>query len=65
MRVIIRHLLDDRGHHRLTLSTSPTNARAIRVYEKVGFRRVGVQHRAVWDRVAGEWVDELLMELVR
>jgi aminoglycoside 6'-N-acetyltransferase len=65
MRVVIRHLLDDRGHHRLTLSTSPTNERAIHVYEKVGFRRVGVHHRAVWDRAEGEWVDELLMELVR
>jgi aminoglycoside 6'-N-acetyltransferase len=63
MRTIARHLIEDRGHHRLTLTTSPDNARAIHVYEKLGFRRVGVTRLS--ERGAdGTWHDELLMELV-
>jgi aminoglycoside 6'-N-acetyltransferase len=60
----VRHLIEERGHHRITLSTSPRNARAIRSYEKTGFRPVGVMHKAARSRVTGEWEDELLMELV-
>ena len=63
MRTITRHLIDDRGHHRITLTTSPENARAIRAYEKTGFRRVGVMRRSE-KRADGRWYDELLMELV-
>ena len=64
MRVVVRHLIDDRGHHRLTLGTSVENARAIRCYEKVGFRRVGVMRKAARSHLTGEWEDELLMEYV-
>ena len=63
MRAITRHLIADRGHHRITLTTWPDNARAIRVYEKVGFRRVGVT-RLSERGDDGTWHDELLMELV-
>jgi aminoglycoside 6'-N-acetyltransferase len=64
MRLIVRHLLEDRGHHRITLSTAVDNARAIHVYEKVGFRRVGVTRKSELDVGTGEWRDELLMEYV-
>jgi aminoglycoside 6'-N-acetyltransferase len=64
MRTIARHLLEERGHHRLTLTTAPDNARAIRSYEKVGFRPVGVTRSSQRDAQTGKWVDELLMELV-
>jgi aminoglycoside 6'-N-acetyltransferase len=64
MRMIVRHLIEERGHHRVTLSTSVDNARAIRVYEKVGFRRVGVMRKASRSHISGEWEDELLMEYV-
>ena len=59
------HLLDDRGHHRITIDPSPDNRRAIRCYEKVGFRRVGVMRSEWRDRATGEWRDTLFMELVR
>jgi len=63
MRAITRHLIEERGHHRITLTTSPGNARAIRAYEKVGFRQVGVTRLS--ERTPdGSWRDELLMELV-
>jgi aminoglycoside 6'-N-acetyltransferase len=64
MRTVVRHLIEDRGHHRVTLATSVDNERAVHVYEKVGFRRVGVMRKAALNHLTGEWEDELLMELV-
>jgi aminoglycoside 6'-N-acetyltransferase len=64
MRLVVRHLIDERRHHRITLYTSPDNARAIRSYEKVGFRPVGVLRKSSRNTVTGVWEDELLMELV-
>jgi aminoglycoside 6'-N-acetyltransferase len=64
MRAVVHHLIEDRGHHRITLGTSVDNARAIHVYEKVGFRRVGVMRKAALSHISGEWEDEFLMELV-
>lgn len=64
MRQIVRHLIEERGHHRVTLSTAVDNARAIRVYEKVGFRPVGVMRKSSFSEARGEWEDELLMEYV-
>jgi aminoglycoside 6'-N-acetyltransferase len=64
MRTIARHLVEDRGHHRLTLSTAVDNAQAIRSYEKAGFRPIGVAHAAARDPRTGDWGDELMMELV-
>jgi aminoglycoside 6'-N-acetyltransferase len=63
MRTLIGWLLGARGHHRLTVDPAAENARAIRVYEKLGFRRVGVLRR--YERVEdGVWRDALLMELL-
>ena len=60
---IVRHLIDDLGHHRVTIDPAADNAAAIRSYEKAGFRRVGVM-RAYERDVGGEgWHDGLLMEL--
>ena len=42
MRTLIAWLFDVRGHHRLTVDPAAENARAIHVYEKLGFRPVGV-----------------------
>jgi aminoglycoside 6'-N-acetyltransferase len=62
MRVLIAWLIDTRGHHRLTVDPAVVNARAVHVYEKLGFRRVGVLRR--YERVEdGVWRDALLMEL--
>ena len=64
MTIVVRLLTEERGHHRITLSTSPQNERAIRCYEKVGFRRVGVTRKSELSHLTGEWEDELLMEYV-
>ena len=63
MRTLIAWLIDVRGHHRLTVDPAAFNARAIHVYEKLGFRAVGVLRQ--YERVAGgSWRDALLMELL-
>jgi len=63
MRTLIAWLIDARGHHRLTVDPAAANARAIHVYEKLGFRPVGVLRE--YERVAdGSWRDALLMELL-
>jgi len=63
MRTLIAWLIDVRGHHRLTVDPAVANARAVHVYEKLGFRPVGVLRR--YERVEdGAWRDALLMELV-
>jgi aminoglycoside 6'-N-acetyltransferase len=63
MRTLIAWLIDVRGHHRLTVDPAVVNARAIHVYEKLGFRPVGVLRQ--YERVVGDsWRDALLMELL-
>ena len=61
---LVRHLLEDRGHHRVTIDPSSDNAVAIRSYEKAGFRPVGVLRLAERRPATGRWGDVVLMELV-
>jgi aminoglycoside 6'-N-acetyltransferase len=63
MRTVMRYLIEQRGHHRITLGTWPHNTRAIHVYEKLGFRRIGIT-RLSERGDDGTWHDELLMEYV-
>jgi aminoglycoside 6'-N-acetyltransferase len=61
--VLVRHLIESRGHHRLTIDPAAANERAIRCYAAVGFTRVGVMRQ--YERAAdGSWRDGLLMELL-
>ncbi|HET7182769.1 MAG TPA: GNAT family N-acetyltransferase [Candidatus Limnocylindrales bacterium] len=63
LRTLVRYLIDIRGHHRLTIDPAASNARAIRSYEKVGFRPVGVMRR--YERGKdGSFHDGLLMDLL-
>ena len=64
VRRVVRHLFDERGHHRVTIDPATTNAAAIRAYEKVGFTRVGVMRRYERDADGSGWHDGLLMELL-
>ena len=63
VRTMARHLLDDLGHHRLVIDPAAHNERAIRCYEKVGFKRVGVL-RQYWLDGDGVWRDGLLLDLL-
>ena len=63
IRAAVRWLVDERGHHRITIDPAADNVAAIRAYERVGFRPVGVMRR--YERGAdGTWHDGLLMELL-
>jgi aminoglycoside 6'-N-acetyltransferase len=64
VRLVVRHLVDDRGHHRITIDPAVENVAAIRSYEKVGFRRVGVLRRSERDADGAGWHDGLLMDLL-
>lgn len=60
---LARHLVDDRGHRRITIDPAAENLRAIRSYECVGFEPVG-RMRAYCRKPDGRWVDGLLMDLL-
>ena len=53
----------DRGHHRFTIAPAAHNERAIRCYEAVGFKPIGIARES--DRAPdGTWWDSLLMDLL-
>jgi len=63
VRTMARHLIDEHGHHRLEIDPAADNAAAIRCYEKVGFRPVGIRRRSERGN-DGSWHDGLLMDLL-
>lgn len=63
VRVLARYLIEERGHHRLTIDPAADNTAAIRAYEKVGFRPVGVM-RSYERGPDGTFHDGLLMEML-
>jgi aminoglycoside 6'-N-acetyltransferase len=64
VRVLVRFLLFERNHHRIIIDPAASNAAAIRTYEKIGFRRVGIMRN--YERgTDGTWHDGLLMDLLR
>lgn len=64
MRTLARHLLHDRGHHRLVADPQASNEAAIRCCERVGFRKVGLM-RAYERGPDGEWHDCLMLEALK
>ena len=64
VRTLARWLFDVRGHHRLTIDPAADNARAIRTYEKVGFKPVGLMRK--YERGhSRSFHDGLLMDMLR
>jgi len=64
VRTLARHLVRDRGHHRITIDPAVDNPTAIRCYAAVGFRPVGVMRRYERDPDGRGWHDALLMDLL-
>jgi aminoglycoside 6'-N-acetyltransferase len=64
VRRLVRRLVEERGHHRITIDPATTNVAAIRAYEKAGFKSVGVMRSYERDVDGPGWHDGLLMELV-
>jgi aminoglycoside 6'-N-acetyltransferase len=63
VRTLARWLVRERGHHRVTIDPAVENPVAVRAYEKVGFRPVGVL-REYWTDPSGIRHDGLLMDLL-
>ena len=63
IRVLARFLIDELGHHRLIIDPAAHNTNAIKAYERVGFKSVGVMRR--YERgTDGTWHDGLLMDML-
>ena len=63
VRSLARHLYEVRGHHRLTIDPAVANTRAIRAYERVGFKPVGVMRQ--YERGPdGTFRDGFLMDML-
>jgi aminoglycoside 6'-N-acetyltransferase len=63
IRALAAYLIDELGHHRLTIDPAAENANAIRAYESVGFRPVGVM-RQYEQGLDGTFHDGLLMDML-
>jgi aminoglycoside 6'-N-acetyltransferase len=64
VKQVVRHLVEERGHHRITIDPATENVAAIRAYEKAGFEPVGTMRRSERDADGRGWHDSLLMELL-
>lgn len=64
VRTLARHLIEDRGHHRLVIDPAADNEPAIRCYAAVGFQPVGIMRRYERDHDGNGWHDGLLMDLL-
>lgn len=64
VRTLARHLVQERGHHRLTIDPAADNQAAIRCYAAVGFRPVGIMRGYERDADGRGWHDGLLMDLL-
>jgi aminoglycoside 6'-N-acetyltransferase len=64
VRLVVDHLLGERGHHRITIDPAAHNAAAVACYAKAGFTPVGVMRLAERSSDGRSWHDALMMELV-
>ncbi|HEY2812871.1 MAG TPA: GNAT family protein [Acidimicrobiales bacterium] len=63
LRAVARRLVEELGHHHLTIDPAASNGRAIACYRKLGYREVGVLRRNELG-ADGTFHDTLLMDLV-
>ncbi len=61
---LARHLVRERGHHRIVIDPAADNVAAIRCYSAVGFQPVGVMRAYERDVDGSGWHDGLLMDLL-
>jgi RimJ/RimL family protein N-acetyltransferase len=59
----IRHAFEQLGLHRLSIRVLASNTRAVRCYEKCGFKVEGRERESA--RVSESWEDDLIMGLLR
>jgi len=63
MRLLLRHGFADLNLNRIALDVYATNHRAVRCYEKVGFKHEGCKRQAIYQN--GQYIDLLQMGVLR
>jgi UDP-4-amino-4,6-dideoxy-N-acetyl-beta-L-altrosamine N-acetyltransferase len=63
LRQLLRYGFEELDLHRIYLHVFVTNERAIRAYERAGFRREGILREAAL--IDGAWIDVVLMAVLR
>lgn len=63
LRAVLAQVFGPLKGHRIGFDVTVDNARALRLYDKLGFRREG-HIRECWKRPQGDWVDCYLMGLL-
>jgi phosphinothricin acetyltransferase len=64
-RLLLGRLRDEArrlGFHKMVLAAFPTNGAGMRLYEALGFVRVGIYREQGW--IDGRWVDVVVMEQI-
>lgn len=64
VRRVGRHLFEVRGHHRIEAAPAAANPSAVRTFEKVGFKPVGVLRRFERDADTRGWHDAVMMDML-
>jgi ribosomal protein S18 acetylase RimI-like enzyme len=64
LRAVLAELFGPRAAHRVGFDVTADNARALRLYQRLGFQREGLI-RECWLRPDGQWVDCALLGLLR
>ena len=62
-RVVLTRLIElarEHGYHKMVLSAFPFNAAGMALYERLGFRTVGIYREQ--GMLDGRWVDTIVME---
>ena len=63
LRAVLARVFGPLQGHRIGLDVTVDNARALRLYERLGFQREG-HIRECWKRPGGDWIDCYLMGLL-
>lgn len=63
LRALLARVFGPLKAHRIGFDVTADNARALRLYEKLGFQREGLI-RECWKRPGGDWVDCYLLGLL-
>ena len=62
LRTLLQYLFETKGLKRVTIDPEPSNRRAVRAYEKAGFRVDGILRRHM--RIDGRWADIAFMSIL-
>lgn len=62
-RLLFDHLFEN-GFHRVTARVDPRNAPSLRLFERLGFRREGLESQCWWDAIWQEWTDEVCFAIL-